>query len=375
MNITKTLLSAVIALFLVGCATTSHVGSTTTPGMPDYDTEADMMLALGNYASSPDVQGFPMIYPTELVNVKVYRDADAGLANFKTYDYDYTSKTNPLLEKELFHQLGKVLQSRGLVRVEKDPQITISMNFFSGKKEQYTPPTTVTSTEIKNVWNTGFWGWNAAGYSSAVPVTSSTTTPGFTTTTYYSNIRLNFLDRSKLIAKGAKLETPPMIWMGEADSEGGQSDIRNIAPVMFNELIKEFPEPTAATQARYVRLFRYGGLGLEFDPQDWRVVRYVEPGSVATENGIEPGDILLSINGDGIGTFVARSLWYTPNSVHYREKDAYYLNILSNKGDAAVNVVVKKAATGSKVTIKMTPRNGDRYIYVNQNGLPLPIQK
>lgn len=353
--------------FLASCATGSYVARSSSA--PTYKTEAALMMTLGSYATGPDVQGFPMVYPTEQINIKVYRDADIPLADYKTFNFDYTSKTNPLLEKELFHQLQKALEARGMTRVEENPQISISMDFFSGKKEQYTPPSTVTSTEIKSVWNYALWGWG--GYSQAVPVTSSTTTPGYTTTTYYSNIRLNFLDHAKLIAKGKKLETPPMIWMGEADTEGHRSDIRGIAPVMFNELAGEFPAQSTKEPKRNVRLFRYGGLGPGFDPNDWRVVRYVEPNSVAAENGISPGDMLMSINGDGVGTFVSQSLWYIPNSNNYREKDAYYLNILSNKGDKYVTVVIKKASTGEKVSLKMTPNAGDRYIYVNSNGTPL----
>jgi len=165
-----------------------------------------MLRILGDQAATPDAQGFPLTFPTKEINVRTYRDPEESLATYKTYDFDYTSKTNPLLEKELFQQLEKVLQAHGLTRVREDPQIVISMDFFVGKKEQYTPPTTVTSTEIKNVWNTGMLGWNVGGYSSSVPVTSSSTTPGYTTTSYYSNIRLNFLNHAKLV-KGAKLTT------------------------------------------------------------------------------------------------------------------------------------------------------------------------
>ncbi len=365
----RVILWSLCCFFLAGCATGSYVAKSSSA--PQYKTEAGLMMTMGDDTTDPNAQGFPMVYPTEGVNVKVYRDAEVPLADYKTFKFDHTSKTNPLLEKELFHQLQKVLEACGMTRVEEDPQISISMDFFSGKKEQYTPPNTVTSTEIKNVWNTGFWGWNATGYSSSVPVTSSTTTPGYTTTSYYSNVRLNFLDHAKLVEKGKKLETPPMIWLGEADTERGPADIRNIAPVMFGELVGEFPNQSAKAPTRYLRLFRYGGLGLGFEPNDWRLVRYVEPNSVAAENDIRPGDMLLSINGDRVGTFVGQSLWYISNSNNYRQSDAYYLNVLSNKGDKYVTVVIKKASTGEKISLKMTPNAGDRYIYVNSNGIPL----
>lgn len=331
-----------------------------------YTSEAGIVSTLGDHATSFNTQDFfPVIFPIETINIRTYRDADELLANYKTFDFDYTNKTNPLLEKELFRQLKKVLHMRGLTRVEKDPQITISMDFFIGKKEQYTPPTTVTSTELKSVWNFGMIGWNAGGFTSEVPVTSSTTMPGYTTTTYYSNIRLNFLNHAKL-AKGAKLETPPLIWLGEADSEGFESDIRGIAPVMFSELIGEFPEQSTRGMKRYICRCRYGGLGLGFDTTDWRIVRYVEPSSVAEEHGIKPGDILIKVNSNrAIINWVGRDTRYLKNSGLYRSKDPYFQYVLSNHGDLDVKLSIKSVETGKIVTLTMRPRSEDegRYIY------------
>ena len=366
----KFLLAVCFALSLSGCVTTPYVVGNTTS---KFTTEADIVRTLGYQAAGFDAQGFPSVFPSEEINIRVYRDVDEPLASYQTFSFDYTNKTNPLLEKELFRQLEKVLQAHGLTRVKENPQVVISMDFFIGKKEQYTPPTTVSSTEIKYVWNTGMIGWNVGGFSSAVPVTSSTTTSGYTTTTYYSNIRLNFLNHAKL-AKGVKLETPPLIWLGEADHGGFDPDIRGAAPVMFGELIKEFPDQSAKTPKRYVRLFRYGGLGLGFDPVDWCLIRYVEPFSVAAENGIKPGDLLLGINGESAFNWpFFYSNLYRPSdpTSYYRSKDPYFRHILSNKGDSDVDLVIKSAETGKRVTLRMRPRSEDRYLYCDQNGIPL----
>ncbi|MDO8742966.1 MAG: hypothetical protein Q7J30_00130 [Candidatus Azambacteria bacterium] len=333
--------------------------------------ENGIVSSIGNLAADFNSQDFPVIFPTEAINVRTYRDADESLADYKTFDFDYINKTNPLLEKELFGQLEKVLQAHGMTRAEKNPQITISMDFFIGKKEQYTPPQTVTSTELQYVWNFGQFGGNWGGFSSAVPITRSGTIPGYTTTTYYSNIRLNFLNHAKL-AEGAKLETPPFIWLGEADSEGLESDIRGIAPVMFGELIGEFPDQSAKAPRRHVRRFRYGGLGLGFDPADWRVVRHVEPFSVAAEHGIKPGDILMKVNGDrALINWVGRGAQYLNNPGRYRSKDPYFQYVLSNHGDSDIELVIESAETGKKVTLKMRPRSESSYLHVNIN----PLQK
>jgi hypothetical protein len=357
------LLSACLVLSIAECATPPVFAP---DAVSQFTSEAEIVNQMGwEERDSCGGRVFPShTSPTEEINVRAYRDVDESLAGYKTFDFDYTSKTNPLLEKELFHQLEKVLRAHGLTPVKENPQVTISMDFFVGKREQYTPPTTVTSTEIKYVWNIATLGWNVGGFTSAVPVTSSSTTPGYTITRYYSNIRLNFLNHARLVG-GEKLEAPPLIWLGEADDEGFNPDIRVIAPVMFGELMEHFLAQSAGSSKCYVRRFRYGGLGLGFAPSDWRVIRYVEPSSVAAEHGIKPGDVLMKINGQN----PKRS--FTFSDFPYNSKDPYFRHVLSNKGDSDVDVVIKSAETGKKVTLRMRPRSEDCYLYVDLSGHPL----
>jgi hypothetical protein len=248
-----------LALSFSGCVSPdlSLSNRGTNPAAP-LVTEATMVVRGGGYGvHSDESTAYPSYSwgPEEKISLRVYKDPDESLAVYKSFDFDYTSKTNPLLEKELFKQLERALQAHGLTRVKENPQVVISMDFFIGKRERYTPPTTVTNTEIKSVWNTGMIGWNIIGMSEAVPVTNSTTTPGYTTVSYYSNIHLNFLNRSKLVG-AAKPETPPLIWIGEADHEGPDSDIRRIASMMFAELAKKFSDQSANVASCYVHRFR-----------------------------------------------------------------------------------------------------------------------
>lgn len=335
-----------------------------------YTSEASIVGAIADRAWDFNSHDFPIVLPTQEINIRTYKDADELLGNFKTYNFDYTNKTNPLLEKELFGQLEKVLLSRGIMRVEKNPQITISMDFFIGKKEQYTPPTTVSNTELRTVWNYGMIGWTPGGFASSIPVTSSHTVPGYTTITYYTNIRLNFLNHAKL-AEGVKLETPPLIWIGEADSEGIESDIRGIAPVMFGELIREFPEKSEKSPKRYASRCRYSGLGIGFATTDWRLVRFVEPFSVAASHGIKPGDIIMKVNGERAEiNWVAKGSQYLKNVNLFRAKDPYFKYVLSNHGDTEVELVIKSAETGKTVTLKIRPRKESegRYLCTDKQG-------
>jgi hypothetical protein len=364
---TKTLLSCCLALIIAGCATTAYYRSTADS---ELATEPGIVLDMGYSPYVAGTPSYPMAFPTVTVNVKVYRDTEELLAGYKTFNFDYTNKTNPLLEKELFQQLEKALRVKGLTRVKENPQVLISMDFFIGKREQYTPPTTVTSTELQTVWNSGFIGWDMMGSSSQVPVTSSKTTPGYTTISYYSNIRLNFLNYAKLIEK-VKPTVPPLIWMGEADNEGTNPDIRGIAPTMLGELASEFPGQTGKPLTRYVRLFNYGGIGLGFDPRNWRVVRYIEPASPAAAAGIKPGDVLVKINGESTEDWSTDAAWTAINPANYRLGDPYFKYILSNRGDVDVEMVIKSGETGKWYTRKLRPRSEPRYLQVDQNGIPL----
>lgn len=348
----------------------AHISSDEDSPNFAYTPETGVVGAIADRAWDFNNQDFPVLFPTEEINIKTYKDTEESLANYKTYNFDYTNKTNPLLEKELFGQLEKVLHGHGLTRTEKNPQITVSMDFFIGKKEQYTPPTTVTNTELKTVWNFASLGYSYGGFTSEVPVTSSHTTPGYTTITYYTNIRLNFLNHSKLV-KGIKLETPPLIWIGEADSEGVESDIRGIAPVMFGELMGEFPEKSSKGPKRYASRCRYGGLGLGFATTDWRLVRFVEPFSVAAVHGIKAGDIIMKVNSERAEiNWAAKGARYLKNIKLFRPKDPYFKYVLSNRGDMDVELVIKSAETGKMVALKMRPRKeGEgRYLCTDRQG-------
>ena len=238
------------------------------------------------------------------------------------------------------------------------------MDFFTGKRELYTPPTSITSTEIKEVWNTGMIGWNMMGMSSQVPVTTTTTQPGHTDVSYYSNIRLNFLNHAKLVGE-TKQEIPPLLWMGEVDNEGPDPDIRNISPILLGQLAGDFPTPSNKGAKRFVRRFRYGGLGLGFVSTDWRVISYIEPNSVAQSKGLKPGDIILAVNGrTAYGAF-------TRANSPYESGNPYVKFVLCNRGDEDVELVIQSIETGKRVTLKMRPRLEDRMVLVDSSGIPL----
>lgn len=220
-RIIRLLLTMTIILVVCGCAS-----------VKDHD---EPRMAISTVTSDdPLLAHSTMGYRTgtEPPNARIYMDPDADLSRFRRYAFDYGNQENPLLEKELFKMLETVLSQKGMTRNESTPDVLITMSFFIGRRENYIPPKTITTTRIENVWDTV----HVIGGSTPVPVTESQIIPGRMEVRYYNNIRVNMLDYAKL-KSGEKLKTPPLVWMGEVEVTGTQSDIRNSAPGMFVRLL------------------------------------------------------------------------------------------------------------------------------------------
>ncbi len=286
------------------------------------------------------------------MNIKTYSDPDVDLSSYRTYSIDYTNIENRLLEKELFQVVGAYYWMKGkdfpqshlLVRSDETPDILITMDFYTGKREEYVPPKTVVTTRVENVWSSSLFGWG--GYT-PVPITESHTTQGYTTVSYYRNIRLNFLDFKKLSSEEA-LEVPPLIWVGEVESEGYSSDIRLIAPVVLNQLLSEFPEKSGRTMTKR-RQFKttYGHIGIAVDSEDRRIIVGVDPDSPAERAGLKAGDKLLTIN--------KKKVSKGPKLVIDITTAPYFEYIISNPGNKSVSLLVKSAERKKKYKVEVTP--------------------
>lgn len=195
----------------------------------------------------------------ELLNsfsAKIYKDPDRDLSSFKTYTFEYTNVDNPLLEKELFKMLGNVLEKKGFKKDANNPELLITMDFKTGKKEIFTPQKTIM---IK----------------------------------YYHNIRLKFLDYSKL-KNIEKPKIPPLIYLGEIGCEGDSSDIRLIAHDMLESLVIE---------GQKIKM-RFSSLGVSFTGilnKDEIVITEILPEddsqAKAEALGLHSGDIIRKIEG------------------------------------------------------------------------------
>jgi hypothetical protein len=298
------------------------------------------------------------------MELQTYYDPEIDLASFtgKTFAFDYTNKENPLLEKELFGILRKELEKKGFVYSKEKPHMLITINSYIGRKETYVPPQTIVSTTYNHVWTMGMVGLTPSGQTQVIPNIQSETEPGQTIVSYYKNICLTFLDAT-VLASGKMPTLPPIIWKGIVefidDKNDPVSDIRIAAPYMMRALLEEFPIRSGKSQQRDLTILRYGMLGLEVDPNDWRKVTKVIQGYPADIAGIIPGDMIIAVNGKkmakGIGDY---SNYGIDMKAAFMLNDPYNLFVFYNKDGHEIELTIKKVSNGQTKKMRVIPIYG-----------------
>jgi hypothetical protein len=214
-------------------------------------------------------------------------DDSRDIFKYKTYDFEYTSVADPLLEKELFNELGRKLDGMGMHRSQENPDLVIIMDSYTGQKEQYTPPQQIISTRIQRVYD---WYW---GYSVPVPITETTTKEGYTEVTYLTTIKLKFLDAKEI----ANSKIPPVVWSGSiSETSNTKKNLTDCCADYFALMLYQFPK-VWFQNSDYYYIKYYSYTGLWFNKNDLRIIAEVIPGSPAYETGMRKGDKILSING------------------------------------------------------------------------------
>jgi hypothetical protein len=242
------------------------------------------------------------------ISVRVYADPDKKPGEHPTFAFEYRSKDDPLLEKELFRQLQAAMEARGLKRQEPDAQIVVRLDF------------TVKPADGNQVLR---------------------------------YLQMNFLDRAEL-KSGKELPVPPVIWKGEAASVGQESDIRSVAPFMFREVLREFPTRSGRGEQRAVYCSNVGDTGIDVDRRDWHVIRAVRPGSPAALAGVTAGDWLDKIDDATVSwrmTYRPEKEEYAFKRANYVEGDYLYIRWTKNSGSRMVFKL--KGPDGKTRTVKI----------------------
>ena len=217
-------------------------------------------------------------------SMAVLDDEDINIFNYRSYDFEYTSAQDPLLEKELFKEVADQLNTMGLKRNQNNPDMLIVMSSYSGSKEHYNPPQQIISTRISTAYD---WYWGFV----PIPITESTTQEGYTEVTYLYSISLKFLDAHKI----GHTKLPPVIWSGSvSQASNKRSNLVDKSGDLFTLLLYQFPT-VWIPNSEYYLLLHYTYTGIIYDLNDMRTIADVIPGSPAATAGIQKGDEIINI--------------------------------------------------------------------------------
>jgi hypothetical protein len=283
----------------------------------------------------------------------VLDDDDINIFNYKSYDFEYTSAQDPLLEKEIFKELADQLSTRGLKRSQNNPDILIVMSSYSGSKEHYNPPQQIISTRISTTYD---WYWGFV----PIPITESTTQGGYTEVTYLYTISLKFLDAHKI----GQSKLPPVIWSGSvSQTSKTKSNLVDQSGDLFALLLYQFPT-VWIPNSEYFLLLHYAYTGIIYDLNDMRTVADVIPGSPASIAGIGKGDEIINIVNSKVPerySDAGKAQW--SNLLHGNNNGLRYLFIMSKlkyrpytqKDLKTLSFVIKH--NGDRMKVSVTPQD------------------
>lgn len=259
-----------------------------------YEKAEDIIQSTGNaraYSVTNSGESIKNCYYNIKLNSETYNetsilgDESKNLMDFKTFDFDYTSQDESILEKNLLNKLEKHLIRRGLVRSALNPDILIIISFYSGKKEQYVPPQQIISTKIQSYFN---WYW---GYI-PVPVTESKTKEGYTKVSYLTNINLKLLDANEI----ATSKVPPVLWSASfSEISPEKLFISDYADKVFSYLLLQFPK-VINENCKNLKEGTYTYTGIIYDKLHPAIIADVLPGSPASQAGVRKGDVITRIS-------------------------------------------------------------------------------
>lgn len=218
----------------------------------------------------------PFIYS----KTQVYSDPEVSLYDYATFDFEFT-ENNIIQQKEIAGIIEKKLIGKNLKRDKENPDILIFINYFSDKRENYTPPTQEIVTRYKYGYEIGS-GWGTRQY------VESQTRGGYTDIFYLIKFTITMLDAEK-VRNGSKVT--PVIW--NADFE--LPDFNTIPPLnWFCNAVSEFmfcQFPIVHQYNQTIKKRKYlQAIGVLFERKKPKRFYHVLKGSPAEKAGIEAGD-------------------------------------------------------------------------------------
>jgi len=253
--------------------------------------------------------------------IQTYQDPYFKADNYKTFSVFPSSQffneteIDGILEKQMLFLLRINFEMLGykFVEINKSPDFLVTIDGSSQYKENYIPPQSITlpqyipgktiithersrGTFNINEFSTSNYGWGNWQGSS----TTTTRTPGqWTTKTYTKSGYYSGAYYPKIIINVFDGKTFENIWMGVGVAVSDNPDLRISSQIVLLTLSYKFP------QSKY-KFNNYplgsGRLGFgyriyTFDGNNYYpIINTVSQGTPAYKAGLEPGDIIISIN-------------------------------------------------------------------------------
>lgn len=214
-----------------------------------------------------------------------YRDKNADFFKYKTYDIEFAESGCSAMDKKMFaDNLIKELSTFGLERNTENPQMLFIVELFSGKKEQYVPPTTSISTQYKYGYDI-FSGWGARQY------ITSQKNEGHTDVSYLYKVSVSVMDVAQLKQKPS---VPPVIWSANcSDETDNKQTITGYAgQKFFSEAFLTFRPITVFICPIFTGTCQ--NLGVYFDGNNPSIIACVDPNGTGARAGLKAGNKILS---------------------------------------------------------------------------------
>lgn len=188
------------------------------------------------------------------INVKSQSNISSGVHEKMSFGLVPINGEDPQTERAILAMVQEELEAKGLVYANKDPDFLVTTYFFVGMHEEYMPPTTVVWRDFNpdisgrresDLKNQGVRRTETDRMASEI-TKSSKTIDGYVNTKFYQNIQVYFV---KMVDE----QTVEIAWKGEVDSQNKKKNILEVAPVLLDELLGEFPEKTGKPEVRAVK--------------------------------------------------------------------------------------------------------------------------
>jgi len=188
------------------------------------------------------------------INVKSQSSISSQAYESITFGIVPISREDPEIERAILSMIQERLEAKGLVYVNRKPDLLVATYFYVGIHEEYIPPTTVvwrnfnpdiSGRRERDLKNQGERRTETDRMASEI-TRSSKTIDGYVNTKYYQNIQVYF---TRMVDK----ETVEIVWKGEVDSHNKKNNILDVAPKLLDELLGEFPQKTGKPEVRTVK--------------------------------------------------------------------------------------------------------------------------